>query len=67
MRVFLKKDILKNCAKFPGKHLYGSLFFFLVSFAKFLGTPPVAASGKTNATTLQKGRDKKPKKRYEIE
>ena len=49
--MFCKKDVLRNFAKFTGKHLCQSLFFnkvankenlakgFPVNFAKFLGTP----------------------------
>ena len=62
--MFFKKGVLRNFAKFTGKHLYQSLFLnkvsglrpatllkkrlryrcFPVNFAKFLRTPPVAAS-----------------------
>ena len=51
--MFREKDVLKNFAKFTGKHLCWSLFFNKVAtpvkFAKFLKTsffcrtPPVAA------------------------
>ena len=42
--VFCKKDVLKNFAKFTGRHLCQSLFLinswcFPVNFAKFLRTP----------------------------
>ena len=43
--VFLGKGVLRNFAKFTGKHLYQSLFFrlwhryFPLNFAKFLRTP----------------------------
>ena len=65
--VLKKKIFLKIAQNSQESTSTGVSFFFPVSFAKFLGTPPVAASGKTKATTRQKGRDKKPKKRYEIE
>ena len=49
--VFCKKGVLRNFAKFTGKHLCLSLFFnkvlawcFPVNFARFLRTPLVAAS-----------------------
>ena len=46
-RCSMKKDVLRNFAKFTGKHLCQSLFFkketlaqvFSVNFAKFLRTP----------------------------
>ena len=47
--MFRQKDVLGNFAKFTGKHLCQSLFFNKVAGrsgtgAKFLRTPPVAAS-----------------------
>ena len=47
-RCFIKRGVIKNFAKFTGKHLCQSLFFkkkgfwhrcFPIKFAKFLGTP----------------------------
>ena len=39
--VFCKKGVLRNFAKFTGKHLYQSLWYrsFPVNFVKFLKTP----------------------------
>ena len=37
--VFCKKGVLRNFAKFTGKHLWQSFFFNKVAFAKFLRTP----------------------------
>ena len=39
--VFCKKGVLRNFAKFTGKHLWQSLFFNKVAglFGEFLGTP----------------------------
>ena len=40
---FYKKDVLRNFAKFTGKHLFQGLFFHNVAgFAKFLRTPFLA-------------------------
>ena len=49
--VFYKKGIIKNFAKFTGKHLCQSLFFNKVTGQEhlFYKTPTVAASRKRNS------------------
>ena len=47
--VFRKKGVLKNFAKFTGKHLCQSPFFNKVAGYK---TPPVAASAEWNFISL---------------
>ena len=46
--VFCKKCVLRDFAKFTGKHLYQRLFFNEVAGPRLLqNTPPLAASGET--------------------
>ena len=58
--VFCKKDVLRNFARFTGKHLFKKRPWhrcFPVNLAKFLRTPPVAASGCSRNLEFEKRTD----------